>query len=365
MKNIFNGVYEGKKVFLTGHTGFKGSWLALWLKELGAEVMGYSLEPNTNPSLFNLCEIDKDIKSIFGDIRDSKRLEQAMIEFQPDIVFHLAAQPLVRLSYNEPKMTYETNVIGTLNVYEAAKKCKSVKSIVSITTDKCYENKEWEYGYRENDPMGGYDPYSSSKGCAELLTSSYRNSFFKEIGVNLASTRAGNVIGGGDWAEDRLIPDLVRAISNNKPLIIRNPIATRPWQHVLEPLSGYLWLGSQLLQGKNQFSCGWNFGPNDSDVLSVEEILKISLNEWGRGSYEVDKSAHPHEAKLLKLDISKARAELKWHPVYEAKTTIAKTIEWYKNFYDNKNIDIKECTINQIKEYVKNAQEQSILWSEE
>lgn len=365
MKNIFSGVYEGKKVFLTGHTGFKGSWLALWLKELGAEVMGYSLEPNTNPSLFNLCEIDKDIKSIFGDIRDSKKLEEAMSEFQPDIVFHLAAQPLVRLSYNEPKMTYETNVIGTLNVYEAAKKCKSVKSIVSITTDKCYENKEWVYGYRENDPMGGYDPYSSSKGCAELLTSSYRNSFFNELGINLASTRAGNVIGGGDWAEDRLIPDLVRAVSNNESLIIRNPIATRPWQHVLEPLSGYLWLGAKLLQGKNEFSCGWNFGPNDSDVLSVEEILKISLSEWGRGNYKVDKSSHPHEAKLLKLDISKARSELKWNPVYEAKTTIAKTIEWYKNFYDNKNIDIKEFTINQIKEYVKNAQEQSILWSEE
>lgn len=365
MINIFKGAYRGKKVFLTGHTGFKGAWLSLWLKELGAEVMGYSLEPNTTPNLFNICEIDKEINSVFGDIRDSEKLEKVMNEFNPDIIFHLAAQPLVRLSYNKPKDTYETNVIGTLNVYEAARKCKSLKAIVSITTDKCYENKEWVYGYRENDPMGGYDPYSSSKGCAELLTSSYRNSFFNNLGISLSSTRAGNVIGGGDWAEDRLIPDLVRAVSNNQPLIIRNPIATRPWQHVLEPLSGYLWLGALLLQGRKELSSGWNFGPNDNDVLSVEEILNLSLKEWGRGSYEVDKSAHPHEAKLLKLDISKARAELKWQPVYHVEETISKTIEWYKNYYDNKDSNIREFTLNQIKEYVKNAQEKSILWSEE
>lgn len=365
MQNIFNGIYKGKKVFLTGHTGFKGAWLSIWLKQLGAEVLGYSLEPNTTPNLFNLCEIDKEINSVFGDIRDSEKLEKVMTKFNPDIVFHLAAQPLVRLSYNEPKMTYETNVIGTLNVYEAARKCNSLKAIVSITTDKCYENKEWVYGYRENDPMGGYDPYSSSKGCAELLTSSYRNSFFNNLGISLASTRAGNVIGGGDWAEDRLIPDLVRAVSNNEALIIRNPIATRPWQHVLEPLSGYLWLGALLLQGRKELSCGWNFGPNDSNVLSVEEILKLSLKEWGRGVYKVDKSAQPHEAKLLKLDISKARAELKWEPVYHVEDTISKTIEWYKNFYDNKDINMREFTINQIKEYVKNAQKKSILWSVE
>lgn len=362
MNKIFKNLYKEKKVFLTGHTGFKGAWLTLWLKELGADVKGYSLKPNTNPSIFNILQLEKDITNVFGDIRDSDKLEKEMIEFEPDIVFHLAAQPLVRLSYTEPKMTYETNVMGTLNVYEAARKCSSVKAIVSITTDKCYENKEWTYGYREIDPMGGYDPYSSSKGCAELLSSSYRNSFFNELGIGLATARAGNVIGGGDWADDRLIPDLVRAVSEDRHLIIRNAIATRPWQYVLEPLSGYLWLGALLMNGRIEYSSGWNFGPYDSDVLSVEEILKLSIEAWGRGKYEVDKSSQHHEAKLLKLDISKARIELKWQPVYSINTTVNKTVEWYKNYYDNKEIDIKGYTINQIKDYVKEAENKSILW---
>lgn len=365
MNNIFNGQYKGKKVFVTGHTGFKGAWLTLWLKELGAEVLGYSLEPNTKPSMFELCNVKENIINVIGDIRDSEKLEDSMSKFKPDIVFHLAAQPLVRLSYSEPKMTYETNVIGTLNVYEAARKCSSVKAIVSITTDKCYENKEWVYGYRENDPMGGYDPYSSSKGCAELLTASYRNSYFNDLGVGIASTRAGNVIGGGDWAEDRLIPDFLRAVSVNEPLIIRNPIATRPWEHVLEPLSGYLWLGALLLQGKKEFSCGWNFGPLDSDVLSVEEILNLSIESYGKGKFEVDKSAQPHEAKLLKLDISKARAELKWRPVYNVEKTVEKTMEWYRTFYENKEVDMKEITIKQIHEFIDEAKKNKILWSVE
>jgi CDP-glucose 4,6-dehydratase len=362
MNKLFNNIYEGKKVFVTGHTGFKGSWLVMWLKELGAEVCGYSLEPNTSPNMYSICNIGEEIVSIFGDIRDEEKLYSAMNKFQPDMVFHLAAQPLVRLSYEKPKYTYETNVIGTLNVYESVLKCDSVKAVVSITTDKCYENKEWVYGYRECDPMGGYDPYSSSKGCVELLTASYRKSFFEEKNILLASVRAGNVIGGGDWAEDRLIPDLIRAIAKNEAITIRNPLATRPWQHVLEPLSGYLWLGAELLAGKDKFTTAWNFGPKDSDVLSVEEILSRGIDAWGEGSYELDKSVQPHEAMLLKLDISKARAELKWEPVNNVYTTVENTIDWYKQYYKN-SANMKEYTIKQIKDYVSEAKKKEIKWS--
>ncbi len=366
MGGCFNNIYEGKRVFLTGHTGFKGAWLSLFLKKLGAEVLGYSLEPSTEQSLFEVCEIKKEINSVIGDIRDLQYLTNAMSEFKPDIIFHLAAQPLVRASYREPKMTYETNVIGTLNVYEAARNCKTVKSIVTITTDKCYENKEWAYGYRECDPMGGYDPYSSSKGCVELLTASYRNSFLNDLGINIATARAGNVIGGGDWAEDRLIPDFVRATAEGELLLIRNPLATRPWQFVLEPLSGYLWLGALLLEGKSKYACGWNFGPNDTDILSVEEILNLAINSWGRGSYAIDKSVQPHEANLLKLDISNAKTILKWKPVYNVKKAVSKTMEWYKNYYENylevKDIDIKQLTLNQIDEYILEAKSKEILW---
>jgi len=362
MDSSFREAYKGKKVFITGHTGFKGTWLTMWLKELGAEVCGYSLEPNTNPSMYSICNVEDDIISVFGDIRDEYNLYVAMREFNPDIIFHLAAQPIVRLSYQEPKLTYETNVIGTLNVYEAARKCNSVQAIVSITTDKCYENKEWVYGYRETDSMGGHDPYSSSKGCVELLTASYRRSFFEEKGILLASARAGNVIGGGDWAEDRLIPDFVKGVSKNEPIIIRNPLATRPWQHVLEPLSGYLWLGAELLSGKSELATGWNLGPKDSDVLSVEDILKESIKEWGKGSYELDSLANPHEANLLKLDISKARAELKWTPVNNVYKTVHNTIEWYKNYYEGK-IDMRNYTIRQIRDYVENAKIKKIKWS--
>ncbi|WP_294130163.1 CDP-glucose 4,6-dehydratase [uncultured Clostridium sp.] len=366
MGECFNNIYEGKKVFLTGHTGFKGGWLSLFLKKLGAEVLGYSLEPNTEPSFFRICEIEKEIKSVIGDIRDLDYLSQVMNNFNPDIIFHLAAQPLVRISYKEPKMTYETNVIGTLNVYEAARKCKSVKSIVTITTDKCYENKEWSYGYRESDPMGGYDPYSSSKGCVELLTASYRNSFFNDLGVKVATARAGNVIGGGDWAEDRLIPDFVRATAEGKLLLIRNPFATRPWQFVLEPLTGYLWLGALLLEGKSEYACGWNFGPNDTDILSVKELLDLSISNWGKGNYEIDKSVQPHEANLLKLDISNAKSKLKWRPVYDVETAVSKTISWYEEFYRNyfevTSIDMKQLTIKQIEEYISVAKHKKILW---
>ena len=342
--------YKNRRVLITGHTGFKGSWLTMILKELGAEVLGYSLEPEREPNLFTICNVKEGIQNVFGDIRDEEHLNKVINDFKPEIIFHLAAQPLVRLSYKDPKTTYDVNVMGTLNVYEAARKSGSVQAIVAITTDKCYENKEWVYGYRENDPMGGYDPYSSSKGCMELLSSSYRRSFLEEEGILLATARAGNVIGGGDWAEDRLIPDFVRSVSSNKKLVIRNPLATRPWQHVLEPLSGYLQLGAKLLEGNKEFASGWNFGPNDTDVLSVQDILDESIKVWGKGKYELDKSAQPHEAMLLKLDISKAKALLKWHPRYNVYKAIRSTINWYKAYYDRK-ADMKEYSIKQINKY--------------
>lgn len=363
MEECFNNIYKNKRVLLTGHSGFKGGWMSLFLKELGADVMGYSLPPNTEPSMFNVCNIKNDVKTVFNDIRNENMLCNTMELFKPDIIFHFAAQPLVRTSYEEPKLTYETNVMGTLNVYEAARKCSSVKAIVCITTDKCYENKEWEYGYRETDPMGGYDPYSSSKGCVELLTSSYRNSFFNKEGINIASVRAGNVIGGGDWAKDRLIPDFIRAVSENKNIIIRNPLATRPWQFVLEPLSGYLLVGEKLLEDKKEFNTAWNFGPNDSDIISVKDILDKSIYFMGKGNYQVDKSSQPHEANLLKLDISRAINRLKWRPVYDVDTAIEKTISWYKAYY-NKDTNMKNFTLYQIKEYIYEARKKSIVWSE-
>lgn len=365
MISSFKSIYKGKKVLVTGHTGFKGSWLCLWLKELGADVIGYSLSPNTNPSFFKVLNLDQEITSIIGDIRDEKYLTEVMEKYKPEIVFHLAAQPLVRVSYFEPKATYETNVIGTLNVFEAVRKSCSVKAIVNITTDKCYENKEWIYGYREIDPMGGYDPYSSSKGCVELLTNSYRLSFFDNLNISVASVRAGNVIGGGDWAEDRLVPDIARAISKNKEIITRSPNATRPWQHVLEPLSGYLWIGALMLENQNNYSEGWNFGPNDNDVLSVEEVIKKSIKVWGKGDYIVGNCENKlHEANLLKLDISKVKAKLKWRPVYNSDKAIEETIKWYKEFYVNKKFNAKEFSINQINEYVKEAKNNNVIWSE-
>lgn len=351
LENLFNNTYKNKKVFITGHSGFKGSWLTIYLQKIGAKVLGYSLEPNTEPNLFSICDVKEGITNVFGDIRDEEKLTKTMLKFKPDIIFHLAAQPIVRQSYKEPKLTYETNVMGTLNVYEAARKCDSVKAIVSITTDKCYENKEWIYGYRENDPMGGYDPYSSSKACVELLSSSYRRSFFEEKGTLLATTRAGNVIGGGDFAEDRLIPDFARSILKEKPIIIRNPLATRPWQHVLEPLSGYLALGAELLNGNIEFATAWNFGPNDSDILSVQDILDECIKVLDKGSYELDRSFQPHEANSLKLDISKAKAELKWQPVKNIHKAIEDTMSWYKNYFEG-NTDMREYTINQIQEYI-------------
>lgn len=349
---MFNNIYRGKRVFLTGHTGFKGSWLALWLTQLGAKVCGYSLEPNTKPSMFKELLIENRIeKSIIGNILDIGKLEQSMKEFQPDIVFHLAAQPLVRLSYSEPILTYQTNVIGSLNVLEVARHTPSVKAFVNITTDKCYENKEVNRGYKEDEPMGGYDMYSSSKGCVEIMSSSFRRSFLQDEGTYaMATARAGNVIGGGDWAEDRLIPDCVRYINTDEKIEIRNPIAVRPWQHVLEPLSGYLLLGQKLLEEGKKYAEGFNFGPNEDSVLRVADVAKKVCEYYGKGEVVVQKRDNLHEANLLMLNIEKAEQVLGWTPTFTADEAIKHTVEWYKHFY-NQDIDMYDFTIKQIEEY--------------
>ncbi|WP_446897221.1 CDP-glucose 4,6-dehydratase [Clostridium sp. LBM24168] len=366
MKNIncFNNIYNNKKILITGNTGFKGSWLSIWLDKLGAKVVGYSLEPPTVPSMFEICKLSEKVTNINGDVRDYSKLFAVIKEYKPDIIFHLAAQPLVRLSYEFPRDTYETNVMGTVNLLDAALKVDSVQAVVVVTTDKCYENKEWAYGYRETDSMGGYDPYSSSKGCAELVVSAYRNSFYKNSGRALASARAGNVIGGGDWAKDRLIPDFIKAVSENKPVIIRNPSAIRPWQYVLEPLSGYLWLGALMLENTEKYSSSWNFGPADSSILRAQDILELSSKSLGKGSIVVDRSVQPHEANLLKLDISKANTYLNWHPVYDIENTVGSTMNWYREYYENRNDDMYEYTVKQIEQYENEAEVHNLIWSE-
>ena len=347
------GFWKDKRVFLTGHTGFKGTWLSLWLLEMGVNLKGYSLPPNTSPSLFQETKLEDDMVSEIGDIRDIENLTKSMSEFDPEILIHMAAQPLVRLSYLDPIETYSTNVIGTVNVLESARNCKSLKAIISVTTDKCYENKEWEWGYRENEPMGGFDPYSSSKGCAELVTSAYRRSFFNDNGSPaLASARAGNVIGGGDWALDRLIPDILRAFEKNEKVVIRNPLSTRPWQHVLEPLSGYLVLAQHLYLKGNEFAEAWNFGPRDEDCKSVRIVLDKIVKMWGDGvAWSIDENNNPHEAGFLKLDCSKAKLRLKWNPRWGLNHTLKLIVEWHKNYLNGG--DIKENCLKEIKRYVK------------
>lgn len=343
--------WQGKKVYLTGHTGFKGSWLSLWLADMGAIVKGYALNPPTTPSLFIEANVAMNMESEIGDIRDFEQLKKSIAAFNPDVLIHMAAQPLVRLSYKEPLETYDINVMGTAKVLEAARSCSNLKAIVSVTTDKCYENKEWAWGYRENEPMGGFDPYSSSKGCAELVTSAYRRSFMQEQGVGLASARAGNVIGGGDWADDRLIPDILRAFEKEQSVIIRNPASTRPWQHVLEPLSGYLVLAQNLYQNPTEFAEGWNFGPFDEDAKPVDWILNHMIQDWQGSSWELDKNAHPHEAGYLKLDISKAKSRLNWHPTWRLEQTLAKIINWHQAWLNK--ADMQELCLKEINEYMR------------
>ncbi|MDD2509023.1 MAG: CDP-glucose 4,6-dehydratase [Aliarcobacter skirrowii] len=364
MTSLFSGIYKDKTVLVTGHTGFKGSWLCFWLSQMGAKVIGYSLEAPTNPNHIELLKLD--IISIIGDIRDLDKLNQVFSEYKPDIVFHLAAQPLVRLSYENPIETYETNVIGTLKVFEACRK-NNVKAIVNITSDKAYENREWIWGYRENDPMGGYDPYSSSKGCADILASSYRNSYFnineykKTHNTLLATCRAGNVIGGGDWAKDRLITDIMVSVSEGKKVSIRNPKATRPWEHVLEPLSGYLHIGQKLLEEKVEFAEAWNFGPSDEGSITVEEVVQNVKKHWDKIDYEINKDPNQlHEANLLKLDCSKAHILLKWKDVWDSETTFEKTVKWYKAYYENNK---EVLTQNDLESYIADAKEKNIEWA--
>ncbi len=343
--------WKGKRVFLTGHTGFKGSWLALWLHSLGAIVKGYALSPPTDPSLFNEAKIDSIIDSQIGDIRDQDLLHESITTFNPDILIHMAAQPLVRYSYDAPIETYEVNVIGTAKVLEAARSCSNLKAIVNITTDKFYENDGRSEGYKESDPMGGHDPYSSSKGCAELVTSAYRRSFLQDQGIGLASVRAGNVIGGGDWADDRLIPDILRSFEKNEPVVIRNPKATRPWQHVLEPLSGYLVLAQKLYGEQDKYAEGWNFGSNETDVRPVDWILDKMIIKWLNSSWELDQNSNPHEAVFLKLDISKAESKLGWKPVWELNQTLEKIIDWHKAWLNKE--DMQTICLAEIEEYMR------------
>ena len=358
MEKLFNGIYRNKKVLITGHTGFKGSWLCLLLNELGADVYGYALEAPTQPSLFQEAKIEELITSYIGDIRDLTHIQEVISEIKPEIVIHMAAQPLVRDSYTIPVETYAINVMGTVHLLEACRNTSSVKAIVNVTTDKCYENKEWHWGYRENEPMGGYDPYSNSKGCSELVTSAYRNSYFnpknyERHGVALASARAGNVIGGGDWANDRLIPDFIRAISEGRKLNIRSPYAIRPWQHVLEPLTGYLTLAAKLFTEGTAYAESWNFGPDDADAKNVEWITQTICELWGeKATYEVDTNPQPHEANYLKLDCSKAKAKLDWHPKWNINETLESIVDWSKAFLSGE--DMCRLTIRQIKQYYNN-----------
>lgn len=343
--------WQGKKVFLTGHTGFKGSWLALWLQSMGAKVKGFALAPSTSPALFLEAHVADGMESEIGDVRNLTAVSSSMTAFDPDILIHMAAQPLVRLSYREPAETYATNVMGTVHVLEAARQCSNLKAIVNVTTDKCYENREWVWGYRENEPMGGHDPYSSSKGCSELVTVAYRSSFFHTSDTAwLASARAGNVIGGGDWAQDRLIPDALRAFEQQKPVIIRNPLAMRPWQHVLEPLSGYLILAEKLYAGGLDWAESWNFGPRDEDVRQVDWILHKLVDYWGDGaSWSLDDRPQPHEARLLKLDISKASAALNWRPQWSLEYALSSIVDWHRAWLVN--TDTRKICLDQIEQY--------------
>jgi CDP-glucose 4,6-dehydratase len=347
--------WKGKRVLITGHTGFKGAWLALWLKWLGADITGYSLEPPTTPSLHDLARIEDAVTGIKADVRDFNRLTETLETEHPQIVFHLAAQSLVRRSYQHPIETYATNVMGTVNLLEAARQVGGVRAFVNVTSDKCYENREWVWGYRETDPMGGYDPYSSSKGCAELVTAAYRNSFFNpsdyaEHGLALASARAGNVIGGGDWGEDRLVPDCIRSFLKNEKCVIRQPKSTRPWQHVLEPLGGYLLLAENLYDAGSKFAQAWNFGPFDRDAKSVEWVVNRLCEKWNKSvGYEMESGPQAHEARYLKLDCSKAMTELGWAPKWDIEIALDKVIEWTKVYQGGG--DVRNVCYQQIEEY--------------
>jgi CDP-glucose 4,6-dehydratase len=355
--------WNSRKVFVTGHTGFKGSWLALWLLSMGADVCGYALDPPTDPSLYRLLGLDAKLHSVRGDIRDLPALDSALHDFRPEIVIHMAAQPLVRLSYQNPVETYATNVQGTVHLLDAVRRAPSVRAVVVVTSDKCYENQEWHWPYREQEPMGGHDPYSSSKGCAELVTAAYRRSFFQNPQpggrpVSVASARAGNVIGGGDWALDRLVPDIMRAFALGESVVIRNPEAVRPWQHVLEPLAGYLALAQRLFVDGAAFAEGWNFGPSDSDARPVRYLVSELARLWGDAAFwHAVEPEKVHEAHLLRLDSSKARAQLGWTSCWSLDETLAHTVEWYKTFYSGE--DVSALTLKQIQSFMQQSNTRS------
>lgn len=352
---VRSAFWRGKRVLITGHTGFKGSWLSLWLQHMEARVAGYALSPPTTPSLFEDARVSQGMVSITGDVRDLPALSAAVAEHRPEIVFHMAAQPLVRRSYEQPVETYATNVLGTVHLLEAVRRFGGVRAVVNVTSDKCYENREWEWGYREIDPMGGYDPYSSSKGCAELVTAAYRRSFFGSAdyarhGVALASARAGNVIGGGDWAADRLVPDIMRAFLAGHEAVVRNPQAVRPWQHVLDPLSGYLMLGERLFSDGPALSEAWNFGPDNADAKPVAWVMEKIAAAWGRSAaWRVDAGDHPHEATSLTLDCSKAKTRLGWRPNWSLERTLDAVNEWYMRYQPGS--DMSRVTLDQIRQY--------------
>ena len=353
--------WSGKRVLLTGHTGFKGSWLALWLQSMGADLVGYALEAPTQPSLFDIAKVGQGMRSVIGDIRDLSAVQSVLGEHRPEIVIHMAAQALVRYSYQNPVETYATNVMGTVHLLEAVRNTPGVKAVVNITTDKCYENREWVWGYRENEPMGGYDPYSNSKGCAELVSASYRSSFFNpdayvRHGVALATVRAGNVIGGGDWAQDRLLPDILAAFEEGRAARIRNPHAIRPWQHVLEPLRGYLTLAERLHEKGPEFAEAWNFGPNEEDAKPVGWIVEQMAALWGSDAHwSVDSGEHPHEAHYLKLDISKARSRLQWHPALRLQAALQLIVDWSQQ--RRGGADMRMVTLSQILNYQQLTQD--------
>lgn len=344
--------WKGRRVLITGHTGFKGSWLSLWLQEWGAKLCGVSLPPNTSPNLFELADVSAHMETHFLDIRDLSSLKNIFTHFEPEIVLHLAAQPLVRYSYEAPVETYQTNVMGTVNVLEVARHMDSVKAVLNVTTDKCYENREWVWPYRENEPMGGYDPYSNSKGCSELVTQAYLQSFYQKVGKGLASARAGNVIGGGDWSLDRLIPDIMNSLVQKQPVIIRNPKAIRPWQHVLEPLSGYLLLAQRVYEDPMKYSQPWNFGPHIQDAVNVQTMVEQVFEKWGGDhagmTIQKDEKA-PHEAQYLKLDISKAETLLEWRPRLNLSMTLSWVCHWYQSWLRKENM--RDVTTQQIAKF--------------
>jgi CDP-glucose 4,6-dehydratase len=363
---MFDGAFSGRRVFVTGHTGFKGAWLTSWLLGLGAEVTGYALDPATDPSLFDALDLGVRVRHVVADVRDSDRLAAEVAAARPSVVFHLAAQPLVRIGYVQPHETFETNVMGTVAVLEAARACETVAAVVVVTSDKCYENAETGRAFREGDPMGGRDPYSASKGCAELVTACYRESFFAaDRPVAVASARAGNVIGGGDWSPDRIIPDCVRALAEGEPVIVRNPDAIRPWQHVLEPLAGYLWLATRLVRDGTGFAGPWNFGPAADDASRpVRWVVERFLSEWGAGSWTTseDGKEQPYEAGLLGLDSGKARERLAWAPVWDAATVVRHTAAWYREYYGRPRA-ARGLVEDQLRTYESAAQAAGLVWT--